>query len=454
MNDITSLWNNVSKLLEIKIGKINYGTWIEPLKLIKLDEEHLMLHAPNQFTKRMIQIRFLKDIESTIRFYLKLPPEATLSVSIIEPSEEYEFNEEENNHTSIIFKNNESFIEDTDMNDEIKAELTFNNFICGKNNEFALASAKAVAENPAKEYNPLFIWGGVGLGKTHLMKACAHQIKLNNPSAKVFYFTAEKFANELIEKIQHKKMDDFRNKYRNLDILLVDDIQFIAGKKTTEEEFFNTFNELYEMHKQIIITSDKPPGEIETLEERLRSRFSMGLITGVSPPEYEVRMAILQQTVENHGYNIPKEVLDYIANIYTDDIRKLKGALLSIAAHAKIFTKNKIDLDLAKKYFSQLLQKEEKKITPLLIKEQICKTYNISMEELLSKTRSKNIAFPRQICMYLFRELTDLSLVNIANEFGRDHTTVIHGIEKIKSMIIKDVDFKETVENLIQKIKA
>ena len=238
MNDITSLWNNVSKLLEIKIGKINYGTWIEPLKLIKLDEEHLMLHAPNQFTKRMIQIRFLKDIESTIRFYLKLPPEATLSVSIIEPSEEYEFNEEENNHTSIIFKNNESFIEDTDMNDEIKAELTFNNFICGKNNKFALANTKAVAENPAKEYNPLFIWGGVGLGKTHLMKACAHQIKLNNPSAKVFYFTAEKFANELIKKIQHKKMDDFRNKYRNLDILLVDDIQFIAGKKTTEEEFF------------------------------------------------------------------------------------------------------------------------------------------------------------------------------------------------------------------------
>ena len=267
----------------------------------------------------------------------------------------------------------ESLVPNSDSQDSnLNPSFTFDQFICGKNNEFALASAKAVAESPAKAYNPLFIWGGVGLGKTHLMQACAHYIKEKNPHAKVAYFTAEKFANELIQKIQYYQMEEFRKKYRNVDVLLVDDIQFIAGKKATQEEFFNTFNELHEMNKQIIITSDKPPQEIETLEERLRSRFTMGLITGVSPPDYEVRMAILQQMVDNHDYDVSMEVLDYIASQFESDIRELQGALLRVTAHSKLLGRP-IDLDFTNT-LAQIIQTSAKSLLPFEIYRKLCLT--------------------------------------------------------------------------------
>ncbi len=335
------------------------------------------------------------------------------------------------------------------MSTMLNPKYTFDSFVIGNSNRFAHAASLAVAESPAKAYNPLFIYGGVGLGKTHLMHAIGHYILHNNPKSQVVYVSSEKFTNELINSIKDDKNVEFRNKYRNIDILLVDDIQFIAGKERTQEEFFHTFNALYEANKQIIISSDRPPKEIPTLEDRLRSRFEWGLIADIQAPDFETRMAILKKKADVEKLNIPNEVMVYIATKIKSNIRELEGALIRIVAFSSL-TNKEISVDLASEALKDIISsKQTRQVTIDIIQEVVANYYNLKIEELKSARRTRNIAFPRQIAMYLSRKLTDMSLPKIGEEFGgRDHTTVIHAYEKISNNLKKDESLQNAIKEL------
>ena len=341
---------------------------------------------------------------------------------------------------------------------------TFDTFVVGNNNRFAQSAALAVAESPGETYNPLFIYGGVGLGKTHLMHAIANYIISENPSKKVLYVTSEQFTNDIIDALRNgnssqnaEAMSKFRDKYRNIDVLLVDDIQFIIGKERTQEEFFHTFNQLHEQNKQIIISSDKPPKEMEVLEERYRSRFAWGLIADIQQPDYETRMAILKKKKEklNNEYkeSISDEVIDYIANNVTSNVRELEGALNKLIMFSKLENRD-IDLSLAKEALKDVISPIEPiKITPEYILDVVCDHFNISPDDVCSKKRNAEIVLPRQIIMYLCRKYTDAPQVRIALLCGKkDHTTVIHAEEKIKELIDEDDNVKNTIDTIIKKI--
>lgn len=337
----------------------------------------------------------------------------------------------------------------------LNPKYTFETFVVGATNRFAHAASLAVAEAPAKSYNPLFIYGGVGLGKTHLMHAIGHYVQEHHPTKKVIYLSSEKFTNEFINAIMDNKADSFRNKYRNVDILLVDDIQFLAGKEQTQEEFFHTFNTLHEENKQIIISSDRPPKEIPTLEDRLRSRFEWGLITDISPPDLETRIAILTKKAKAEGLtDITNDVMLYIANQIDTNIRELEGALVRVVAYSSLINQD-IDIELATEALKDIIPNNQpKKITVKLIQELVGKKYDLTLDDFQSKKRTKAIAYPRQIAMYLTRELTDLSLPKIGQEFGgRDHTTVIHAHNKISELLEKDNQLKGEISELKNDIK-
>ena len=341
------------------------------------------------------------------------------------------------------------------MKNMLNPKYTFDTFVIGSGNRFAHAASLAVAEAPAKAYNPLFIYGGVGLGKTHLMHAIGHYVLEHNPSVKVVYLSSEKFTNEFINSIRDNRPDDFRNKYRNVDVLLIDDIQFLAGKESTQEEFFHTFNALHEENKQIVISSDRPPKEIPTLEDRLRSRFEWGLITDITPPDLETRIAILRKKAKAEGLDIPNEVMLYIANQIDTNIRELEGALIRVVAYSSLENKD-ITADLAAEALKSIIPSTKPKvITVHDIQKVVGEHYGVKLEDFAAKKRTKSIAFPRQIAMYLSRELTDLSLPKIGEEFGgRDHTTVIHAHDKISKMIQTDTQFQREIQELQEKLKA
>ncbi|NLZ84072.1 MAG: chromosomal replication initiator protein DnaA, partial [Clostridiales bacterium] len=335
----------------------------------------------------------------------------------------------------------------------LNPRYTFDSFVVGGNNEFARAASLAVAENPGEIYNPLFIYGGVGLGKTHLMHSIAHFVLEQNPDANVLYVTSEKFTNELIEAIQKKTTIAFREKYRSIDILLIDDIQFIIGKESTQEEFFHTFNTLHESKRQIIISSDRPPKEMTTLEDRLRSRFEHGLMADIQSPDYETRMAILKKKEELDGYTIDEDVLKYIATNIKSNIRELEGALTKIVAFSRL-KKRELNVLLAEEALQDIISPNEKKvITPELIIDVVAEHYNITSADIYSKDKSRNISFPRQVVMFLCRKLTDLSVTDIGKVLGgRDHSTVLHGFDKISNGINVDSTLHNTVDVLIKKI--
>ena len=342
------------------------------------------------------------------------------------------------------------------QNANLNPRYTFDTFVVGKNNNLAHAASLAVAESPGEIYNPLFIYGGVGLGKTHLMHSVAHFILKNNPSAKILYVTSEKFTNELIDAIRNKNnvsTTEFREKYRNNDVLLIDDIQFIIGKESTQEEFFHTFNALYEAKKQIIISSDRPPREIETLEDRLRSRFDWGLTVDIQPPDYETRMAILRKKEELEGYNIDNEIIKYIATNVKSNIRELEGALTKIVASSKLNNKE-INLELAEEALKDLISPNAaREVTPQLIINVVSEHFGITPLDLIGQKRSKELVFPRQIVMYLCGDMTNESLQNIGKALGgRDHTTIIHGTKKIASELKTDENLKNTIDILKKKI--
>ncbi len=448
---IMQKWDDIKNLLryESDISIISYKTFLEHLEPVKVIDDLIILEADDQMAINVIEKKYFKSIQIAIsevmgKFY---------EIKFILPNQRFDEGDDEANMTTTKAGFTKFSINDqTNLN----SRYTFDTFVVGNNNKFAHAASLAVAEAPAEAYNPLFIYGGVGLGKTHLMQSVAHFILDDHSKAKVLYVTSEKFTNELINSIRDDKNEEFRRKYRNIDVLLVDDIQFIAGKERTQEEFFHTFNTLYEAKKQIIISSDRPPKEIETLEERLRSRFEWGLIADIQAPDYETRVAILRKKAELENINLPDDVMEYVANNVKSNIRELEGAVNKILAYSRLLLPQEIKLDMAEAALKDLIAPEEEtQITFKLILEIVSEHFNVTPSDITSKKRPKEIAFPRQIVMYLCRKLTDMSLPKIGEVLGkRDHTTVLHGYDKINKAIVTDIHLKNTIDILTKKISG
>lgn len=430
--------------MQTKISKPSYDTWLSQTTVKDLTNDVLTVMVPNDFIKNWLDQRYTKVIDTLL--YEMTGAELNVKFRIIDEAEEEEKLEKPMPPADNI---------NTFTPNMLNPKYTFDTFVVGAANRFAHAACLAVAEAPAKSYNPLFIYGGVGLGKTHLMHAIGHYVREYHPERKVAYLSSEKFTNEFINSIMDNKADHFRNKYRNVDILLVDDIQFLAGKEQTQEEFFHTFNTLHEENKQIIISSDRPPREIPTLEERLRSRFEWGLITDISPPDLETRIAILSKKAKAEGLDdISNDVMLYIANQINTNIRELEGALIRVIAYSSLVNQD-IDVQLTTEALKDIIPNNRpKKITVKSIQQLIAKKYNITVEEILSKKRTKSIAFPRQIAMYMAREMTDMSLPKIGEEFGgRDHTTIIHGHKKITEEIKQDQTIASEITAYMEELK-
>ncbi len=437
-------WEAILNIIEIETSSVSFNTWFKDTQIIDIQDNALSISVKNEFTKEILNTRYLELIRNSALQVLN----KEYAIKFVLPNEQSNI-EKKNAKKSDVLQdplNNQS---------TLNPRYVFDSFVVGNSNRMAHAAALAVAEAPARAYNPLFLYGGVGLGKTHLMHSIAHYILDQNPSAKVLYASSEKFTNELINSIRDDKNESFRNKYRNIDVLLIDDIQFIAGKERTQEEFFHTFNTLHEANKQIIISSDRPPKEIETLEDRLRSRFEWGLIADIQSPDLETRIAILRKKAEIESLSVPEEVLLFIARTVISNIRELEGALNRILAFSSL-TNKPITVELANEALKDLISKDRPKvITAEYIQETVANFFHMKPEELKSSKRTRNIAYPRQIAMYLCRKLTDLSLPKIGEKFGgRDHTTIIHGFEKISKELQTDVELSQIINELQSKITS
>lgn len=442
---LNETWEKVLKILKVEImSEVSYNTWILGLKPIGIRNGVFMISVPNELTLDIINQRYKLLFKESIKHVLNQEIDVDCVVGELEAEEPKNEMKEVKPQAKI---SNDSF-------GSLNSKYTFDSFVIGNSNRFAHAASVAVAESPANAYNPLFLYGGVGLGKTHLMHAIGHHIQANNPSAKVVYVSSEKFTNELINSIRYDKNLDFRNKYRNVDVLLVDDIQFIAGKESTQEEFFHTFNELYEARKQIIISSDRPPNEIPTLEDRLRTRFAWGLQADIQAPDFETRIAILKKKAEIEKYVVSSDVMVYIATKIKSNIRELEGALIRVMAYSSLTNNKNITVDLAAEALKDIISSSQSKaITIDLIQDVVANYYNLSIQELKSQRRTRNVSYPRQIAMYLSRKLTDMSLPKIGDEFGgRDHTTVIHAYEKISAALKTDDSLANAIKIITKKI--
>ncbi|KUP09364.1 chromosomal replication initiation protein [Bacillus coahuilensis m2-6] len=442
MENISDLWNKALETIEQKISKPSFDTWLKSTKAHSLKGDNLVITAPNEFARDWLEGRYSQLIAEVI--FSITGEELTIKFIIPQNQEPEEF---EIPLPSV--KNGKDDDHHDFQTSMLNPKYTFDTFVIGSGNRFAHAASLAVAEAPAKAYNPLFIYGGVGLGKTHLMHAIGHYVLEHNPSAKVVYLSSEKFTNEFINSIRDNKAVDFRNRYRNVDVLLIDDIQFLAGKEQTQEEFFHTFNTLHEESKQIVISSDRPPKEIPTLEDRLRSRFEWGLITDITPPDLETRIAILRKKAKAEGLDIPNEAMLYIANQIDTNIRELEGALIRVVAYSSLINKD-INADLASEALKDIIPSSKPRVISISdIQRAVGEHYNVKLEDFKAKKRTKSIAFPRQIAMYLSRELTDSSLPKIGEEFGgRDHTTVIHAHEKISKLLQSDSLLQSQVKEI------
>ncbi len=432
-NDIYTVWEDVLKLIQAEMTNISFNTWIKPLKPVFMDSDSITLSTDSDIVRNMVTGRHIDLLKNTL---LEITGKEFLINIIISSNEE------------VIPVKKEK--EETENNPF--AKYTFDNFIVGNSNRFAQTAAVAVAESPATAYNPLFIYGGVGLGKTHLMHAIKNYILSNNKNARIAFVSSETFTNELINSFKDKKNEEFRAKYRSMDVLLVDDIQFIAGKTATEEEFFHTFNALKDANKQIVLTSDRPPHEIKTLEERLRSRFEWGLICDIAPPDYETRIAILRKKAQDEGINIDDKVLSFIAEKVTSNIRELEGIFNRVVAFKGLLHED-ITVETVMKVLKDYSNDGKSILTPEFIVEHCARFYNIPPEKIYSTSQKKDVSFARQVSFYLCKEVLDISLQKIGQVFGRDHTTVLYGIGKIEKDMSNDSTFRETVEMLIKDIK-
>lgn len=439
MNDIEQSWDKVLEFLKPELTPVSFDTWISPLKPFRLDEEKSLLYliSGGGIGKNLLEDRYRSIIETAVKQAFGI----RLSVVFLD-SEEVELAEAAKSNAL-----NRNFTDELYLN----PKYVFSTFVVGNNNRFAHAASLAVAELPSTAYNPLFLYGGAGLGKTHLMHAIGHHIVRSAPKLKVLYVSSEMFTNELIKAIRENKTHEFKNKYRNIDVLLIDDIQFIEKKERVQEEFFYTFESLKSANKQIILSSDRPPKEIATLEERLRSRFEWGLMADIQPPDFETRVAILCKKAELEDIAVNDEfmsVIEIIAEKIQNNIRELEGAFIRVVAYASLTGQN-INRELAREVLKDVFSAKDKYIAPDLIKKQVCKHFNIKLQDIESSKRSRDLAYPRQIAMYLCRSMTDLSLPKIGEAFGnRDHTTVIHACEKITGDLRGNDVLKEIVSRL------
>jgi len=434
-------WLQIMGALQEKIDKNSYETWFEPTSYIGQETNSLYIKVPNSYFKDWLSYHYSSTINSCCQeLYGKV-----FNIKFI-------FDED-----STVFMRRSpqerKSKRGTLLNPNLNPNYTFENFVVGSCNEFAHAASTAVTKNPAKSYNPLYIYGGAGLGKTHLMNAIGHFIVLNNSGLKVLYITTEQFMNDLINHLQYGKILSFRQKYRNVDVLLMDDIHYLSGKERTKEEFFHTFNHLYDGQKQIVISSDCPPKEIPHLEERFRSRFEWGLIADLKPPDIETRIAILKKKSDLEGVDLPESVALYIADKVHSNIRVLEGYLRRVIAFASL-KGEKIDLDITKEALRSLLDSSSTVVTIEKIQKIVCHQFKIKPSQLKSKNNSPKFAFPRQIAMYLSKGLTKASLPEIGKKFGgKHHTTVIHSIRKIEKMHNEDPEFNKELNNLISYIQ-
>lgn len=429
MEDYSLIWDRVLSLIRDDIGPTSFDAWFSATNFENCDTHQFCVSVPSILAKEWIQSRYTHLLNDKINLFLQHPVKLKLVV-----------------RNSPINDNS---------GHPLNPKYSFDSFVVGNSNRFAHAASYAVAESPAKAYNPLFIYGGVGLGKTHLMQAIGHHILNKDQLATVVYVSSEQFTNELINSIRDDKTSEFRNKYRNIDILLVDDIQFLAGKERTQEEFFHTFNALYEANKQLVISSDRPPRDIPTLEDRLRSRFEWGLITDIQSPDLETRIAILRKKAQLESLEVPNEVMLYIATNIQSNIRELEGALTRAVAFSKI-TEQSITMDMVTEALHNILPPPAPhRITVEAIQEAVSTYFSITTTEINSARRTRQLAFPRQIAMFLTRELTDLSLPKIGEEFGgRDHTTVLHAYDKITRELKSDPVLDKIITELKTKIES
>ncbi len=430
--DLAEIWIKFTDKFKESVSEKVFDVWINPIMPLEVTDTYYKVAVQNNFFKKVIEEKYAKTIESILSSIME--KNITLIIDTIEESEGKQIIPEikpaEEPMRPLFKSEREDEIDESNLN----PKYVFENYVMGNSNRFAYAAALAVANNPASTYNPLFLYGGVGLGKTHLMHAIGNRIKQNDPTMKVLYISSENFTNEIINSIYNKNTEAFRRKYRNIDCLIIDDIQFLKGKEQTQVEFFHTFNDLRDSNKQIIISSDRLPKEIETLEDRMRSRFESGLIADIQPPDLETRMAILRQKAVNDKIELPNEVLTLLATSITSNIREIEGVYTKVVAYSSLMNVP-VTLDITKKILDDMGNiVQVKQITFESITQAVAEHYHIKVDELFNKKRTQNIAYPRQIAMYLCRELADMSYPRIGELFGgRDHTTVIHAYEKISN---------------------
>ena len=438
--DKDELLTKLKELLKDEVSKISYDTWMNPLGIKSIEGDNIVFTTVSEYQKDFIENKYRSLVFNTLRYITN----KDWTFSVVDLSKE--------NDSGNIIKDQQTEVTEAELElnrQTLNPKYTFETFVVGNNNRFAHAAALAVGNEPGKSYNPLFLYGGVGLGKTHLMHAIGNRILENNQKSNVLYVTSEKFTNQLINSIKDNKTEMFRNIYRNIDVLLIDDIQFIAGKDRVQEEFFHTFNTLREDGKQIIISSDKPPRDIQFLEDRLKSRFEWGLLADISCPDYETRLAILRKKSQDENIIIDDSILSDIATKIDSNIRELEGVLNKIVARASL-THSPITIELAENIINEFKYESEKVISCDFIKETVAKYFSINKDELAGEKRSNDIAFPRQIAMYLCREIANMSFPQIGTDFGgRDHSTVMHAYNKIK----KEVKEKNNTKLIVESVK-
>jgi chromosomal replication initiator protein len=440
---LEDIWNICLSKIEEKVGSSVAELWFKPIKLLQVKERQATIDIPNRFFRDWIEENYpyliAESLGNTLGFPIDIlyKSEAKLDPVIKKMDMKLETRRQSLAKRGIY----------------LNPKYTFENFVVGTSNQFAQAAAHSVSVAPGKTYNPLFLYGGVGLGKTHLIHAVGNAVIDRNPGLTVLYVSSEQFTNEVVSALRHDKMGEFKEKYRNVDVLLLDDIQFIANKTATQEEFFHTFNALYERQKQIVVSSDRPPKEITAVTDRLRSRFTMGLIADIQPPEIETKIAILLKKAATERINIPEDTAYYLASKVKSNVRELEGCLIRLGAQASL-TGRPIDIEMAKSILRDLIEEDEKPITVDHIQKIVCDYFGIKMIDMKAKKRTKEVALPRQIAMYLTKQLTEMSLSDIGKGFGgKDHATVIYACKQIEEKRAKDEAFNRMTENLLRKIK-